>query len=152
MNEAIIYLVVGYMWKKKKKTLSIWGVTSTKLPVPIPKTKASSTCQYMDDYNDEERGVDGVEEAKESEEDEPVVEEKQGPMDLRVQKLITSWTGMSYKEFGDYRKSNYSLRLDNARIKARLEALAQRQQMQVNQHEQNTAYLSGLKCIILVKH
>ena len=65
-------------------------------------------------------------------------------MDFRVQKLITAWTEMSYKEFGDYRKSNYSLHLDNARIKARLEALAQRQQMQVDRHEQNTTYLSGL--------
>ena len=88
--------------------------------------------------------MDRVEEAEESEEDEPVVEEQQGPKDLRVQNLITEWIEMTYKEFGDYRKSNDSLHLDNARIKARLEKLAQRQQMQVDRHEQNTAYLSGL--------
>ena len=50
--------------------------------MPVPKTKANSTSQDMDEKNDEEGGVDGVKEAKESEEDEPVVEEQQGPMDL----------------------------------------------------------------------
>ena len=78
----------------------------------------------MDDDNDEERRVDGVEEVEESEEDESIAEEPQRPMDLQVQKLITTWTKMSYTEFGAYRKSNYSLHLDNVRIKARLEALA----------------------------
>ena len=88
--------------------------------------------------------MDRVEEAEESEEDEPVVEEQQGPKDLRVQKLITEWIETSYKEFEDYRKRNDSLLLDNARIKARLEKLSQRKQMQVDQHKQNTAYLSSL--------
>ena len=50
-------------------------------------------------------------------------------MDLRAQKLISEWTDLSYKEFGDYRKSNYTLHLDNERLKVLLEALAQRQQM-----------------------
>ena len=50
----------------------------------------------------------------------------QEPMDPQVQKLISAWTEMSYKESEDYRESNYVLHLDNARIKARLEALAQR--------------------------
>ena len=88
--------------------------------------------------------MDGVEEAKESEEDEPVEEKQQGPMDLRVQKLIITWTEMSCKELGDYQNRNYSLYLDNVRIKARLKELAQRQQMQVDRHEQNTENLSGL--------
>ena len=49
--------------------------TSPKLRVSVPKTKVSSTSQDMDDDNNKEGGVDRVEEAKESEEDEPVVEE-----------------------------------------------------------------------------
>ena len=42
-------------------------MTSPKIPVLVPKTKASSTSQDMDVDNDEEGGVEGVEEAKESE-------------------------------------------------------------------------------------
>ena len=55
------------------------------------------------------------------------VEQPQVPIDPWVQQMVIAWMEMFYKEFKDYKKSNYALHLDNVRIKAWLEALAQRQ-------------------------
>ena len=92
--------------------------TPLKLPVPMPKLKASSSSHDTNKENDAEGGEEALEAKKESEEEGPVAEQPQGPMDLRVQKMISEWTTLSYKDFGDYSKNNYMLHLDNARLKA----------------------------------
>ena len=60
---------------------------------------------------------------EETEDEETTVELPQGPIDSRVQQMITAWIEKSYKAY---------------------EALAQRKHMQINRREQNTAYLASL--------
>ena len=56
-------------------------------------------------------------------------------MDPRLRKLNGGMASTMWKEFDDYKKSNYTLHVKNVRLIVRQEVLAQRQQMQVNQVE-----------------
>ena len=49
-----------------------------------------------------------------------------------------------YEEFVDYHKGNYRLHRDNDRIFVRMDALACRQELQVQREESNTQYLVSL--------
>ena len=112
--------------------------------VTNPKSKEGSTGPNIDTKEDDAWGDTNRATAKVSTDNESVAEPSQDPIDSRVHKLIRDSYYVSNKEFEDYRKINYTLYVDNARLKVRIEALAQRQHMQINREEQNTAYLVGL--------
>ena len=89
-----------------------------KLPVPLP-TKKNGSSQDMDEKTYEEGGEEGavttaVEEDPQEEKKE--VEIPMGPMDPQLKKLNVGLASATWKEFTDYKKSNYNWHLDNARL------------------------------------
>ena len=72
---------------------------------------------------------------------------KGSPLQAQIDLVAERMSGMAksvYEEFIDYRKSNTLLHRDNDRIYARMETLAQRQELQVQREEANTQYLVSL--------